>query len=201
MNIAPGRVEVPGGEVEEVGRGQAEVGDVDPLGPHAVGEGAGQLDAGLAHVAGHQDLGRAGEAGHGAPDGAAHVRIELVGHGAAHVVGLEDLVHAAHGAPTIGAPARGPDGRPVRRGRLSGRIDAPTERDGQDGHQVEGGVGHHVHAEAPGAIRDGGQHDAEDGQAGELDPLAVGEAEEEPVDDHRQDDSGGTGAAGRTAAA
>ena len=53
----------------------------------------------LAHVAGHQDLWRAREAGHGPADGPAHVGVELVGHRAAHVVRLEDLVHAAHGAP------------------------------------------------------------------------------------------------------
>ena len=85
------------GEVQEVGGGHAEVGDVDALGPHAVGEGGGELDARLAHVAGDEDLGRPGEAGHGAADGPAHVRVELVGHRAAHVVGLEDLVHPAHG--------------------------------------------------------------------------------------------------------
>ena len=43
--------------------------------------------------------GASGEAGHGPADGPAHVGIELVGHRAAHVVRLEDLVHAAHRAP------------------------------------------------------------------------------------------------------
>ena len=66
-----------------------------------------ELDARLAHVPGHEDLGGAGEAGHGAPDGEAHVRVELVGHRATHVVRLEDLVHPAHRATTIGG---GPDG-------------------------------------------------------------------------------------------
>ena len=41
-----------------------------------------------------------------------------------------------------------------------------------------------------------GQDHAEDGQARQLHQLAMGQAEEEPVDDHGQDDSGGTGAAG-----
>ena len=72
----------------------------------------------------------------------------------------------------------------------------PLASDGDDGDQVEAGVGDHVHAQPPGAVRDGGQDHAEDGQAGQLHPLAVGQAEEEPVDDHGQDDSGGTGAAG-----
>ena len=35
------------------------------------------------------------------------------------------------------------------------------------------------------------------GQSRQLHPFAVGQAEEEPVDDHGQDDAGGTGAAGR----
>ena len=38
-------VELPGGEVHEVGGGQAEVDDVEPLGAHAVGERGGELDA------------------------------------------------------------------------------------------------------------------------------------------------------------
>ena len=38
MNIAAGRVEVAGGEVGEVGRGQAEVDDVEALAEHALGE-------------------------------------------------------------------------------------------------------------------------------------------------------------------
>jgi hypothetical protein len=86
-------------EVQEVRRGHAEVGDVDTLGAHAIREGAGQLDTRLAHVATHQDLGRVGEACHGASDGTAHFRIELIGDDAPHVVGLEDPVHPAHGCP------------------------------------------------------------------------------------------------------
>ena len=98
VNMAPGRVEVARREVQEVGGGHAEVDDVDALGPHPVGEGGRQLHPALAHVAGHQDPRRAGEAGHGPADGAAHVGVELVGHRAPHVVRLEDLVHAALGA-------------------------------------------------------------------------------------------------------
>ena len=87
------------GEIQEVGGGHAEVDDVDPFGPHAVGEGGRQLHPGLAHVADDHDLRGVDEAGHGPPDGPAHVGVELVGHRAAHVVRLEDLVHAAHRAP------------------------------------------------------------------------------------------------------
>ena len=41
----PGGVEAAGGEVEQVGRGEAEVDDVGALGPGAEGERLGQLDA------------------------------------------------------------------------------------------------------------------------------------------------------------
>ena len=48
------------------------------------------------HVAGHEDLGRPGEAGHGPADGPAHGGVQLIGHGAADVVRLEDLIHSCH---------------------------------------------------------------------------------------------------------
>ena len=180
------------GEVQEVGRRQTEVGDVDALGAHALGEGRGELHARSPHVAGHQDLGGAGEAGEGAPDGPAHVGVELVGHRATDVVGLEDLVHPAHGTNhrgRHGAPRRPvhPDGPACR--QVSVDHPAPLAHDGHDGDEVEGGVRHHVHAQATGPVRDRGQDDAEGGQPGQLDPLAVGQAEEEPVEDHGQDDA------------
>src|SRR6202034_3456145 len=84
--------------------------------------------------AAHRDLEGAGEARHGPPDGLAHRGVELIGHDAPHVVGLEHLGHrirrpvdrAIHGSftgqlmdrctgrftrPTIGA-AHGPSQRP-----------------------------------------------------------------------------------------
>ena len=87
------------GEVEEVGGGETEIRHLDTLGPHAVGERTRQLDAGLAHVPCHEDLGRPYETRHGPANGEAHVGVELIGHRAAHVVRFEDLVHSAHGAP------------------------------------------------------------------------------------------------------
>ena len=199
----PGRIEVARGEVQEIGRGHAEVGDVDALGPDAIGEGAGERHPRLTHVTGHEDLGGGGEAGHGAPDGQAHVRVELVGHRAAHVVGLEDLVHPAHRATTIGA-ARTVLKRKSPHASLGPACsvdDAALRGDGDDGHKVEAAVRHHVHPEASRPIRDDGEDDAEDGEAGQLDPLAVGQAEEQPVDDDGHDDSGGPRAAGGRAAA
>src|ERR1700689_2340915 len=66
----------------------------------------------------------------------------------------------------------------------------PARCNGDDGDQVETGVGDHVHAQTPRAVGDGGQDHAEGGQARQLYPLAVGQSEEQPVDDHGQDDSG-----------
>src|SRR5271154_6885594 len=48
---------------------------------------------------------------------------------------------------------------------------APVGRNGDDGHQVEGGVGDHVHAQPSGAVRDGGEDHAERGQARQLHPF------------------------------
>ena len=56
VNIAPGASRRAGGEVHEVGGGQAEVDDVDPLGRDALGEGRRQLHPGRSHVAGDEDL-------------------------------------------------------------------------------------------------------------------------------------------------
>ena len=55
VNMAPGRVEMPGGEVEEVGGGHPEVGDRDPFGARAVGERPDSSTPEGAHVAGDQD--------------------------------------------------------------------------------------------------------------------------------------------------
>ena len=76
VNIAAGRLEAAGGVVDEVGRGQAEVDDVEALRRDAVGERGGELDAGRPHVARHEDARRAlvlgGEAREGGADAPAH---------------------------------------------------------------------------------------------------------------------------------
>ena len=51
-----GRVELAGGEVEHVGRGQPDVHDVESLAEHALGEGGHQLDPDWAHVAADDHL-------------------------------------------------------------------------------------------------------------------------------------------------
>ena len=86
-----------------------EVGDRRPLGPGPLGEGRGQLDPRRAHVPGHQQPGGPGEPGHGAADGPAQVGVELVGHGAPDVVGLEDV----SGGPMGGSAYRGGSAPPA----------------------------------------------------------------------------------------
>jgi hypothetical protein len=94
---APRGVEAAGGEIEEVGGGEAEVDHRHTLGSGAVGECPRQGAARLAHVASHQQSGVAGEAGHRHPDGPELRRIELVGHDSPDVVRLEHVGEAGHG--------------------------------------------------------------------------------------------------------
>ena len=100
------RVEVAGGEVDEVGRGQAEVDDVEALVEHALGErGRRARRPAGAHVAGDEHPGGAvalgGEAGEGGADAPAVGGIELVGCQTPDVVGLEDRVEVTHGAARL----------------------------------------------------------------------------------------------------
>ena len=92
----PGGVQPSRGEVDHVGRGQAQVDHVRALRRHALGEGARQLDSAGSHVARHQDGGRTGEAGEGSPHRPAQPGVELVGNRAADVVGLVDVVENGH---------------------------------------------------------------------------------------------------------
>ena len=92
-----GRIELAGGEVEQVGRGQAEVDDVDTLFEHAAGECVDELGTGRAHVATDQDPRCVGEAGEADPQRVGDVGVELIGDGAADVVRLDDVVeHLPH---------------------------------------------------------------------------------------------------------
>jgi hypothetical protein len=81
--MAPGASMPAGGEEHEIGGGQAQVDDVEPLPGDALGEGGGELLTGGAHVAGDEDpLGAVGghaEAGEGGTDGPpAELGVELV---------------------------------------------------------------------------------------------------------------------------
>src|SRR5690606_25928337 len=89
---------------------QAEVDDVEALGHDAVGEGRGEADAAGAHVTADQHpLGAFGpfedEPGERRADGPGGGLVELVGGGAADVVGLEDRVEIRHRRHPTCAPA------------------------------------------------------------------------------------------------
>jgi hypothetical protein len=86
-----GGVEVAGGEVEEVRRGETEVDDLDTDGPGPLGEGLGERRARGAHVASHDDAGRAGVGGEGRSDGTRQALVNLVGIRSTDVVSLENL--------------------------------------------------------------------------------------------------------------
>ena len=58
VNMAPGASRWPDAKYKKSVEAMPEVGDVDALGPYPVGEGRRQLHTALAHVAGHEDLGR-----------------------------------------------------------------------------------------------------------------------------------------------
>ncbi len=99
----PRRIEPAGGEVDQVGRGQAEVDDVDTLLEDTADEGVDELGPGRTHVATDQDPWRVGEAGEAHTQGVSDVGVELIGDGATHVVrhddGIEHLrVGRGHGA-------------------------------------------------------------------------------------------------------
>ena len=99
-----GEVEGAAGVVEAVGAGEADEGDVDAAAAGPVGEGVGQLGAGVAHVVADDAAGGAvaadDDVGEGGPEGAGDPGVELVGDGAADVVGLDDVGEGGgcHGA-------------------------------------------------------------------------------------------------------
>ena len=94
----PRSIEPSGGEVQQVGRREPEVHDIDTLAAHPFGECRRELDAGLAHVVRDQDARRSRETSERRPDRAGDAGIELLGNGAPDVVGLEDHVER-HAAP------------------------------------------------------------------------------------------------------
>ena len=63
---------------------------------HAVGERVDQRRARRAHVAADEQLVGAGEAGEGDAERVGDLGVELIGNGAADVVGLDDLVEYGH---------------------------------------------------------------------------------------------------------
>ena len=178
----PGEVELSRGEVEEVGRGEADVDHTEADREHARAERPGSARRPTRECHGRRrpacrpapcastkraepDADRIGDAG-----------VELVGDRAPDVVGLEDVV----------------EGRPGGWGRVRGHGEASLARDssgghdGDDGHGVEGHVSDDRRAEPPGAPRKQAEHDAEARQAEELQCLEVHEREHERGDDDRE---------------
>jgi hypothetical protein len=93
-----GCVIAAGGEVDEIGRHEADVDDVHPLHHHPLGECGHELHARRAHVPANEDAWRLGELGEGDPEGVGDLRIQLVGDGPTDVVGLDDLLERGHAA-------------------------------------------------------------------------------------------------------
>ena len=80
-----------GGEVEKVGGGQPQVGDLGADGAGPFGKGRTEGDAGGTHVLGHHDVGGLGEGGKGRSDSPSEVLVDLVGVSPTDVVGLKDV--------------------------------------------------------------------------------------------------------------
>src|ERR1700678_4230337 len=75
----------------------------------------------------------------GRPDGAAHLGVELIGHGSPDVIGLEDVSGIAHGGPSLPERFGGP---PATGHRFDGPRSPPaTPPPGPTG---EGGEGEHA---------------------------------------------------------
>ena len=92
VNIAPGRVELAGREVDDVGGAQADVGHVGAGQGRALDERGGERDRRRPHVVADDHLLGAGEMGEGVADPARERLVDLFRVHAANVVGLEDGV-------------------------------------------------------------------------------------------------------------
>ena len=110
------RVEAAGGEVAEVGGGQAEVDDVGARHQRALGEGGDQRFGRRPGVAADEHAGRPGEGHEGVADAPGDRLVELVGIDPANVIGLEDGVERRVGHRSLGSSPRERDGnRTLRR--------------------------------------------------------------------------------------
>ena len=107
------------GEVQHVGRGQADVDDVDASAGDTFGERRPQLHTGRAHVPTEHHLGSSDVLGKRHTEGSTDGRVELLGHRAPDVVGLDDLIEGGHSEATL--PAGVPGGAPP--GQLGGGAD------------------------------------------------------------------------------
>ena len=92
VNIAPGASRLPGGEVDEVGRGQTEIDDVDALLVDTTNERLDEFRARRAHVATDEHSRGVDKPGKGDAEGVGDVDVELLGDGAPYVIRLDDDV-------------------------------------------------------------------------------------------------------------
>ncbi len=108
----PRAVERPARVVEAVGAAQPDEDDVPPAAAHPLGEGRDERRPAVAHVVAHDARRRVvrgeDDLGEGGPEGARDLRVELVGDGSAHVVGLDDVAEGsrAHGARAYASTPR-----------------------------------------------------------------------------------------------
>src|SRR5664280_945062 len=120
-----GDVEPTGGEVEQVGGGQAGQHHVGALAGRTGGEGSHQRRAGGAHVAPDDDLLGRGEPGEGRSGRLGNGVVELVRHDATDVVCLDDRGQIAHPA----APASTGVGTRPSLSAEFGRSERPVDSD------------------------------------------------------------------------
>ena len=132
-------VQVPGGEVHQVGGDQAQVDHAEALGDQAPGEGGGQRHPAWSHIASQSHPVGAGlvppdQPGEGPADGLGQRLVQLLWEPAPDVIGLEDGVlvghrrNATHGPRTDRGPGSGPGGPAV--GSVLGRSSGAARRSG-----------------------------------------------------------------------
>ena len=116
VKIAPGSARAAGGEVQQVGRHEAEVDHVEALRLHATGELGNESRPGRAHVATDQHLGGIDIGGEGDAQRVRDLRRELVRNRSPDVVGLDNLVENGHDGATCYRRRRSDDGNVLRIG-------------------------------------------------------------------------------------
>ena len=92
VNMAPGASSRPAAKYTRSVETRPRSIDVDTLGHHPFGERGHQLDARWPHVPTDQDPGAPAKVAKATPKARQMLGVELIGDGAADVVGLDDLI-------------------------------------------------------------------------------------------------------------
>ena len=95
---SPVKTPVKGGEVDLLGAALADPGDIAAGVADAVGHRLAEIRTGEANIVAHHDVAGVQHFGKGAADAVGDLRIELIGHPTADVVGLEAGQGEGHGA-------------------------------------------------------------------------------------------------------